>query len=173
MITAALNHLYSWAFPAQAPLVVQVRQHCQFLCQLASPLVLLILCTLVPTLLPSGPQFVLCSPYQCVKMVYVQCLSLWSCFPVVGQLFMWQDNLILFGSTLDLIAFHQSLVWQLSAGNLIFNSVFVVWKLFVFILSHSDVLADVISAVWCLNKHSGAGFYCDDDLHFYLHVNWS
>lgn len=55
--------------------------------------------------------------------------------------------LILFGSTLDLIAFHQSLVWQLSAGNLIFNSVFVVWKLFVFILSHSDVLADVISAV--------------------------
>lgn len=80
--------------------------------------------------------------------------------------------LILFDSTLHLIAFHHSLVWPPSAGNLIFNSVFIVWKLFVFIFSHSDVSTDVISAVWCLNKYSGVGFYCETMINiFYLHVN--
>lgn len=91
MDISALSPCISWASPAQASLVVQVRQHFQFLCPLAPPLLILILWTPVPSLLPSGPRFVLCSPYQCVKMGFMQCPSLWSISPVV-QLFMWQDG---------------------------------------------------------------------------------
>lgn len=55
--------------------------------------------------------------------------------------------MILFGGRLPLLTFLHCLAWHLSAGSLIFNSVFVVGNLSVLILSHFDVPADVISAV--------------------------